>query len=393
MHKTILLWIFTLTLSGCGLRPSFTVSTTAPATEATISTQAAAPAATQTSAIVEIQPLTAALAGDISYTPGDGLPPGLLYTLGAGNGLWIVDANGKPQLLNDQYQPLLSPDGTQILYNIAYEGDIWLADLATGSKRNLTNSPDRIESGYRWWPGNPGVIIFQYQPGNEGGMSPGYLAMMRTDGSGYQVLDDQTGLMGSAAPSPDGTAIAYDRGGEPMLYDLDQGIQPLLFSEYGLTPGKTVNPAWSPDGQMLAWIVLSGYQTSENVNGVAVLNLATHQGILLHPRPIAGGGALPEATWSPDGKWLALVSFAEAGRAAPVIWMLSSDGAQEIPLGNGVAPVWSPDSRFIAFSQTPSGASSYLGDRVFLAEVGTWQPIQLSLEAGAKVVGWVRTWK
>jgi Tol biopolymer transport system component len=327
---------------------------------------------------------TVALQGDIPYTPGAGLPPGLVYSLGL-EGLWRIDANGRLQQINDGYQPVLSPDGTQVLFSVAYEGDIWLADLQTGEKRNLTNTPENEERGYRWWPGKPGAVLFYYRPMNEAGMSSGSLGMVRTDGSGYQVIDPQGGSLGDAAPAPDGYTIAFDQGGRPVLYTDGQGIQPLDLAAYGVQADQAINPAWSPDGRRLAWVITSGGQ-----NGVAVLDMESRQGLQLHPFSTGFGGMQPELAWSPDGRWLALTSYGEAGKAGPVIWALDAAGNEEIAIGNGVNPMWSPDGRFLAYTYTPPGAGSYLEDQTLVVQAGVWQPFQLDLEPGAHVVDWVR---
>ncbi len=64
-------------------------------------------------------------------------------------------------------------------------------------------------------------------------------------------------------------------------------------------------------------------------------------------------GALTEPAWSPDGKWIAYV-VREPGFTAHEIWRVrpnGSDRQQITRLDSGSrGPAWSPDSRRIAFS-------------------------------------------
>ena len=294
-------------------------------------------------------------------TPTSQFPLGVVYTIGAGNGLWLVGADGQPQLLSEQQYPTLSPDQQQILHSISYDGEIWLADLATGESRNLTNTPDKIEESFQWWPADPGVIVFNSRPAESLG---GYLATINADGTDYRVLDEEIGSISPAAPSPDGQTIAFDRGGEPWLYRLDGGLEPIDFSAFGLAAGKAGFPEWFPDGKMLAWKVYG----QDGTSGVAVLDLVQGIGVLLHPYTILGGSEMfAELAWSPDGQWLANADQAEIAGERVSLWVVRVDGSQEHYLGGRASsPVWSPDSRYLVYSQLPSDASAFDASQTML---------------------------
>jgi Tol biopolymer transport system component len=316
--------------------------------------------------------------------PASQFPLGVVYTIGAGNGLWLVGADGQTQLLSEQQYPTLSPDQQQILYSISYDGEIWLSDLATGESRNLTNTPDRIEESFQWWPANPGVIVFSSRPADNLG---DYLATINVDGTDYRVLDEEIGSISPGAPSPDGQMIAFDRGGEPWLYRLDGGLEPIDFSAFGLASGKAGFPEWSPDGKMLAWKVYS----QDGTSGVAVLDLVQGKGVLLHPYTILGGSEMfAELAWSPDGQWLAVANQAEIAGERVSLWAVRVDGSQEHYLGGRASsPAWSPDSRYLVYSQLPSNDSAFDASQTMLVEVGDWQPSVQDLPGGAQVEDWV----
>ena len=317
-------------------------------------------------------------------TPASQFPVGVVYTIGAGNGLWLVGADGQTQLLSEQQYPTLSPDQQQILYSISYDGEIWLSDLATGESRNLTNTPDRIEESFQWWPANSGVIVFSSRPADNLG---GYLATINVDGTDYRVLDEEIGSISPAAPSPDGQTITFDRGGEPWLYHLDGGLEPIDFSAFGLAAGKAGFPEWSPNGKMLAWKVYG----QDGTSGVAVLDLVQGKGVLLHPYTILGGSEMfAELAWSPDGQWLAVANQAEIAGERVSLWVVRVDGSQEHYLGGRASsPAWSLDSRYLVYSQVFSDASASDVYQTMLVEVGDWQPSVQDLPGGAQVEDWV----
>ena len=56
--------------------------------------------------------------------------------------------------------------------------------------------------------------------------------------------------------------------------------------------------------------------------------------------------------WSPDGQWIAFWSNRDGGNA---IYLMEADGANPKWLANGRRPEWSPDSQQIAFVSRRGG--------------------------------------
>lgn len=109
------------------------------------------------------------------------------------------------------------------------------------------------------------------------------------------------------------------------------------------------NPAWSPDSKWLA--VLSGGERPD----IALVNIENGETRLLAANPALD--IYP--AWSPDGNWLAFVSDREGNEE---IYLISPDGAGIVNLtnnpGNDFNPVWSPSGLYIAFLSTRDGLFS-----------------------------------
>ena len=156
------------------------------------------------------------------------------------------------------------------------------------------------------------------------------------------------GLDSNPAFSPDGESIAYssDHTGKFEIYI--RSIAP-DGRDIQLTTDSQQNfdPAWSPDGKRIAYY-------SMNRHGIFVM-------------PALGGVAkqLTEfgshPAWSPDGQWVAFQGISSPDLDAmpmgrSTLWIVSSQGGAprqltqvNSPPGSHYAPSWSPDGKRIAF--------------------------------------------
>lgn len=177
-------------------------------------------------------------------------------------------------------------------------------------------------------------------------------------------------LGGRGAPSGYEVAYVSDAGGGSLdLYLADhEGRRPIRLTE---TPEDEIFPAWSPDGERLAFVRVGDWMGSGGRSAWGDregLYLLTAQGRSWRERRLVGAaeGGVGRPAWSPDGRYVAVIGTPEQdsrGRAMPlVIYDTQEHTVEAIPTGLAVEsitgrPAWSPDGSALAFVAT-------LADRV-----------------------------
>ena len=364
-----------LALAGCTLSAK-----TSPELHAAVS-PATAPAAIATDT-----PAAAATPGPMATAAPAAAPspvapfPGLVYSTADGTGLWIVQADGTPKQLSMYPDAKLSPDQTQVLYS--EYGDLWTSDLTVVNVVNLTRTNDKIECCAKWWAGHPGIVVFHFQYKKQIQPGVGFLAMVKTDGTNFLVLDEDVGSLLPAALAPDGQSIAYDRAGQPWIYNFQGGSMPLFPKSAGLDFRNAVDPAWSPDGRKLAWQFYGDQAGTNGWSETAVLDLDSYQITRLHRYTLHPDSSVYSLlAWSPDGKWLALAGDPELGHDGKIsLWILAPGGSDVLALGVGDHPVWSPDGKLLIYQS---------GSQTLAVKAGEWIPFPATLPEGSIVTDWV----
>ena len=171
------------------------------------------------------------------------------------------------------------------------------------------------------------------------------LMVVRIDGTVIRVLDTRASRADDPAVSPDGTLVAYwagDKngadGGALFTIAIDGTRPPTQLTRSG--PGVDADPAWSPNGQSVAFRRRVGVGSSSNFD-VLVID-ADGKTV----RTLMGGAADDEKpAWSPDGDRLAVVSNRDReGRAGGTVdlWVVSSEGGEPVPLRLDAAHIATP---------------------------------------------------
>jgi Tol biopolymer transport system component len=192
------------------------------------------------------------------------------------------------------WPPVLSPDGTQVLYAFRDAGQdhvtVQVQNVNSGMIRTLdyVRSSETIPS----FSQDGKYVVYYDSKWNSGG---NYLKIAATDGTGARVLTSVKGggfdLIGRVAWRPNSQQLAYYEEGDSSIYVINSdgsGSYPAI---------RGVLPVWSPDGSKLAY-------TGGDIKQHADLFVTADFG--LTSENITNTDNIYEAypRWSPDGKTL-----------------------------------------------------------------------------------------
>jgi TolB protein len=125
--------------------------------------------------------------------------------------------------------------------------------------------------------------------------------------------------------------------GEIYLLSVDGKANPKHIAKDGSMP------AWSPDGQRIAYVSLSGD------DGYHALYLANRDGSGVEEIVPRTPHAIDHPAWSPDGSRIAL-TVCDLGKCD--VEVVTPDGTViwKTAIGDANWPVWSSDGRWVAFT-------------------------------------------
>jgi len=248
--------------------------------------------------------------------------------------------------------PGLGEGGGRILF--VKDGDLWVLD--TGGAHPLATGGTFSQPS--WAPDGSG-LAYVYRGTN-------FADIFVTDDQGQnqkRLTNSQSTILNDndwnfrPAWSPDGQQIAYvsDHASTfPALWLMSaiDGSGRHAMATPGLQPEAAIDAlAWSPDGSQLAITVFNDPGPTQ----IALLPMGAtgrRLGRILTDLP---GGALDPA-WSPDGSWLA---FAGRDGYAVEMFAVQPDGTSVTKLTSdgqlARSPAWSPDGRHVAYLSNKTG--------------------------------------
>ncbi len=157
--------------------------------------------------------------------------------------------------------PEFTPDGQHLMFAASIEGwvQICMSDITGGNMRRISHVHS-IEVSPKVNPKNPSQVVFITARGGSE-----QLWRMNIDGGDLAQLTDGTGYVANPAWSPNGqfVAFAWTRGYEPGNYnifvmDISKPHDPIQLT-HGM--GRNENPWWAPDGVHLVFSSKRGGKT------------------------------------------------------------------------------------------------------------------------------------
>lgn len=303
--------------------------------------------------------------GDVSAVPELSPTPPVLaagkwiaYSSDRGDGktlqIWLMRAAlnnaGKPVAIEekqitdnpgDKTYPGWSPDGNFLLYSgpsteQANGLDIWRVPVDGGEAQNLTNrkGDDLFAS---WSP--EGALISFTNTGRDDGVSQ--LFLMDDSGNNQRRVSlDYSESQGVWTPDMRSLLFVLNASDNHYFSQRSEQAdyktpQPYDVAEVFGRLGQVTDPAFSPDGSMLAYTRSKGREKSIGIviysSRGADFNLITTSGSDADP------------AWSADGKWLAFTSERDGN---PEIYIMTTAGLIQtnVSLNNGkdMQPAWQP---------------------------------------------------
>lgn len=299
--------------------------------------------------------------------------------------------------------PAISPDGRLVAYTIreanwdenAYETEIWLADVATGESRQLTNAK-KSSSNPHWSP-DGSLVAFSSDRSDKTQI---YVIRV-AGGEAEAVTTNEDGVGGGFAWSPDGTFIAHTvtdpkpdawkerdkKYGDFEIVDADHRLTHLWVIDLAtkkprrLTSGAfTVGSFdWSPDGKAIAFDHRVNGDPSNG--GTADISIVAVADGTIRPL-VAQAGPDSRPIWSPDGQRIAFSS----AMGEPFHYFMNSRLAV-IPAAGGPIVNLTAD-----FDENP-GPIAWLKDGIFFSASQKTAAHLFALDPATRAVKQIMPWK
>jgi TolB protein len=256
--------------------------------------------------------------------------------------IWVMDYDGSNQhqltsLRSIALTPRWAPDNSRIAFTCWAPGvrnvvsaQICMYSMITGK---LISFPrwSGTNSSPSWSPDGSKIMFMSSMQGNP------ELYIADSNGAHPKRLTFSVGVNTSPAWNPKtGLQVAFvsDRSGNghPQLYTMNAdgtGAERIELQD----AGYVIDPAWSPNGQLLAF----SWQRPDGNYDIYAMDIVNHQLVQL----TRDTGRNERPCWAPDGRHIVFESTRSGSRQ---IWSMLADGTQARQLttqGSNESPSWS----------------------------------------------------
>jgi Tol biopolymer transport system component len=237
-----------------------------------------------------------------------------------------------------------SPDGMDLAY--ATNGHVQVVDVATGASREIMSGA--AHGSLAWSPDGSRIAVAH----------DGMLELIEPEGGNRSTLVELPGIIVIVGPtwSPDGERIAFQvisgyGPGERSLYVIDRDgshltdlLGPASHDSIGF-----FDPAWSPDGSRIAYIASTQGELQDSHAGPWRLRVEVVDADGSNPTELVKAGTCyclgftPGLTWSPDGASMAL-NTGSLDDQDYGLYVMNADGTglRLVAKGANGSPAWRP---------------------------------------------------
>lgn len=203
-------------------------------------------------------------------------------------------------------RPKLSPDGTKIAY-LSYKDRfpfLYIFDRNTGRSTPLSKKVG-LNASPAWSPDGTKLALVLSKDGNP------EIYVINADGTGLRRLTRDRAIDASPTFHPTGKYIAFVRDAQILMMGADGQNRRRLSFQGG---GRAYDPAWSPDGKSIAYVVeKSGEGLEIYVRDVTAANAQAR-------RVTNSRGSNESPSWSPDSRHIV---FASTRRGRSELWTVA----------------------------------------------------------------------
>jgi TolB protein len=262
------------------------------------------------------------------------------------SGLYM-EAMYMPPVTTGPWSPAWSPDGRQIAFSM--QGSLWGIPVTGGEAVQLT-SDTGYDSEPAWSPDGSEIAFVR---DNDRSIQ---IWVMKADGGSAHVVTHTGNANVDPRWSRDGKSIlctssAGGKGFGLWVASIEDGrMRPVLEDQH-----QNITPSWSPDGKEIAFVSNRQWDEKEIVGtgGIWKLRLGEKDPSLLLQEETLWRA---RPAWSPDGQKIAYISF-RGGNSQ--LWVLNAIAGNPLQLtfskGEVFEPAWSPDGQKIAYISDEGG--------------------------------------
>ncbi|MDE5845155.1 MAG: S9 family peptidase [Muribaculaceae bacterium] len=305
----------------------------------------------------------------------------------------IIDKPTDVKIENRQYSPnvlqafgrvsspVVSPDGSKVLYGVSYESveqnksnnDLYLMNIDGTDKKRLTRSAGS-EGNTAWFDGGKKIAYITSKYG-----SP-QIWVMDADGSNAKCITTVENGVEGFRISPDEKKIViisqvkYNRSGSDVYPDLPKANARII--------DDMMYKHWNE------WVTEIPHPYVGDFDGNSVSNLTDILGDEPYEAPMKPFGGIESLAWSPDSKNIAYVSRKKTGKEYALstnsdifIFNVESGLTTNLTEGNGgydTNPAYSPDGKYIAWLSMEHDGYESDKNRIFIADLTSGKKTDLT---------------